>query len=744
MKEPLDIKKLLTETIRYMQEGETNNAKNKISQILKADPSHPDAQSLLGIITIHEGEIKKGIRLIEDSLLIKPNQPEACLHCGIAFYKENKLDQALDYFKQAIYFRPEYAEAYYCSALALQQKGFSDEAIEKYKVAIVKNSKYIDPRINLAYFYFELKKYDLAETEFLEILNLDPSNAEVIFMAAECENELGFYDKAIMNFEKSLKINPSQITAMNGLGYSYLQKKELDKSLYLFNRVMELEPQNILALNNRANIFYLKNEPNLCINDLDRLIKIDPTFPNAYNTYGNILSQIFDYARAREMYKKAIELDKNYFQAYQSLGVLCQEEKKIDEAISCFEKALAINPLFIESLNSLGTAFRSIKKYDLALEKYNKALEIDPNFASAYSNRGEIYDVMKFFDKGFEDHSKALQIEPDNTNANMNMGVHLLNLKKFENGWKHYEYRILTVPVHTTFFKYYSGLNAQKVKWPGTEHLGSILVVGEQGIGDQILYASMFQDLISTGNRITVSLDARLITLFKRSFSELFFIPTKDHLPQIQFDIKEFDYYILQGSIGNYFRKSLDDFKSQPISFLKANPKQKKIFEEKLLVPHKKLCGISWRSKNESFGLDKTINLDLLKPIFQIESFKFLNLQYGDVKQELNEFYEKNHILIEEINELDLYQDIDGLASLIDACNVIITSSNVTAHLAGSIGKATFLLVPYSVGKIWYWHEGDRTSIWYPKIRIFRQDADGSWINAINELIDALKGILNE
>ena len=744
MKETLDIKEFLTKAIRYMQEGETKNAKSKINQILKADPKHPDAQSLLGIINIHEGNENEGIELIQNSLLNKPNQPEACLHCGIAFYKANKLDESLKYFKQAIDFRSEYAEAYYCSGLAFQKKGFANEAIKSYKASIEKNSKYIDPRINLAYFYFELKKYDFAEREFLEILKFDPNNAEALSMAGECENELGFYDKAIMNFDKSLTISPSQIIAMNGIGYSYLKKKELDRSLYFFSKVIEMKPENVIALNNRSTIFYLKNEPKLCINDLDRLIKIDPAFPNAYGTYGNILSQIFDFEGARKMYRKAIEIDKNYYQAYQSMGVLSQEEKKYDEAISYLKKALDINPLHIESLNSLGAVFRSIKKYDLALKKYNEALEIDANFVSAYSNRAEIYDAMKLFDKAFKDHSKALQIDPENTNANLNMGIHLLNLKKFESGWKYYEYRILTTPVHTTFFKYYSGLRAQKQKWPGIGHAGSIFVVGEQGIGDQILYASIFQELINTGNKITVSLDFRLLNLFKRSFSELFFIPTKDNLPQIQFDIKEFDYFTLEASLGNFFRKSLDDFKCQPISFLKANQEQKKVFEEKFSSSNQNLCGISWRSKNKFFELDKNINLDLLKPIFEIGSLKFVNLQYGDVTQELNEFYEKNDIVIEVINDLDLYQDIDGLASLIDACSIIITSSNVTAHLAGSIGKTTFLLAPFSAGKIWYWHEEDKISIWYPNIKIFRQDEDGSWNSAINELKEALKGVLNE
>jgi ADP-heptose:LPS heptosyltransferase len=91
------------------------------------------------------------------------------------------------------------------------------------------------------------------------------------------------------------------------------------------------------------------------------------------------------------------------------------------------------------------------------------------------------------------------------------------------------------------------------------------------------------------------------------------------------------------------------------------------------------------------------------------------------------------------IDEIDNFNDIDGLASLIDACDFVVTTSNVTAHLAGGLGKETYLMVPFAHGRIWYWHEGDTQSIWYPSINIHRQPSHDNWSMPINDIANILE-----
>jgi ADP-heptose:LPS heptosyltransferase len=122
-----------------------------------------------------------------------------------------------------------------------------------------------------------------------------------------------------------------------------------------------------------------------------------------------------------------------------------------------------------------------------------------------------------------------------------------------------------------------------------------------------------------------------------------------------------------------------------------------------------------------------------------LPDINFIDLQYGDTADEKKSLYDDYGIEIKTIDQVDNFSDIDGLSSLIDACDFVITSSNITAHLSGALGKKTYLLTPYSVGKIWYWHENRNKSLWYPSVNIYRQESNNSWNLPIENIISDLK-----
>jgi ADP-heptose:LPS heptosyltransferase len=95
------------------------------------------------------------------------------------------------------------------------------------------------------------------------------------------------------------------------------------------------------------------------------------------------------------------------------------------------------------------------------------------------------------------------------------------------------------------------------------------------------------------------------------------------------------------------------------------------------------------------------------------------------------------------LDEIDLFEDVDGALSIISACNIVVTSSNSTAHLAGALGKETLLIVPYSVGRFWYWHAINGKSIWYPSVTVFEQEHQGDWsapVKAVKQYLESRFG----
>jgi len=127
----------------------------------------------------------------------------------------------------------------------------------------------------------------------------------------------------------------------------------------------------------------------------------------------------------------------------------------------------------------------------------------------------------------------------------------------------------------------------------------------------------------------------------------------------------------------------------------------------------------------------KSLRLQDLLPVLSLADTTAVDLQYGDTLAERRMLEETADIAITHLDDIDNFHDIDGLAALIHACDAVVTISNVTAHLAGAMGKPTFLLAPWSKGKIWYWHEGHSRSLWYPSVRLYLQGADDRWNAAI-------------
>jgi ADP-heptose:LPS heptosyltransferase len=134
--------------------------------------------------------------------------------------------------------------------------------------------------------------------------------------------------------------------------------------------------------------------------------------------------------------------------------------------------------------------------------------------------------------------------------------------------------------------------------------------------------------------------------------------------------------------------------------------------------------------------LSKSLNLIELAPLLLIENVEFVSLQYGSTKGEIEYIQKIIGKKIHTIDELDIYNDIDGLLSLISDCDFVVTTSNITAHLTGSIGKKGMVLLPFSKGKIWYWHSGEGQSTWYPSLQLASQTQMNDWTYPIQKCKD--------
>lgn len=367
--------------------------------------------------------------------------------------------------------------------------------------------------------------------------------------------------------------------------------------------------------------------------------------------------------------------------------------------------------------------------------------EKNPNIALVWSNRGAALEGLALYGEAIQSYERATQLQPNLIDAQLNKknarySLACLNLRdfKFDVGWIDFEARWDSGGNSST------PVSSSRKQWSGGASSVPLYVWAEQGIGDQVLYGTMLRDLEKFPQKKIITVNQKLLPIFSRSF------PNYEILAK-GVDLSEDRYgeQIAMGSMGQFLRIQRSDFTAGSTPYLIDDVARTNFIKSSLDVSKDQIiCGLSWRSSNSNVGNSKSMDLSNLLPILKNENINFINLQYGDVSKEIMDVEKEYGVKVGSVSEVDLYEDLDGLLSMIKSCDIVVTTSNTTAHLAGACGKETLLILPYSVGSFWYWHSIEGASIWYPSVRIFKQTQQGDWsapIEAIKVYLEKRIGL---
>jgi len=363
------------------------------------------------------------------------------------------------------------------------------------------------------------------------------------------------------------------------------------------------------------------------------------------------------------------------------------------------------------------------------MDSYNRAIELKPDYAEAYSNRGVVFQNSGQLEEAMENYNQAIQIQPDYAKAHWNLSLVLLLLGDMRNGWLEYEYGKLIKKSRRRVSP------APYQLWDG-EPLGDkvILVTAEQGVGDEIMFASCIPDLIDKNpKQIILECDLRLAPLLVRSFPQIDVLDRKDR-ERIDWlnELGDIDFQIAIGSLPGVFRQDLCHFPSRR-SFLISNAKLRDKWKRRYddLGPGMKI-GISWTGgAKDSRKRAKAPTLEQWLPLLRLEAY-FINLQYGDHRQELKQLKESSGVHIHDWADADPLIDLDNQAAQIAELDLVISFDNVTVQIAGAIGKKTWVLV--STPPFWMYMLDRSDSPWYPAAKLFRQTEAEGWAGIIEDI----------
>jgi Flp pilus assembly protein TadD len=492
------------------------------------------------------------------------------------------------------------------------------------------------------------------------------------------------------------------------------------------------------ALHLLGTLRYQQGNAVTAIEFIERAIAISPTVPEMHLNLGAAYRASGQAVKAAQSFRKARELNPSLSIASFNLGHALRDAGDLSAALSAYKIYLGANPKDAKAHNLVGDVCKELGKHHEAIEAYETALTIDANRPGAMSNIAALFRDLGWPYAARVVMNRALELAPTDPDILRTHGTLSLLIGDIETGWRGLENRFQTTAEAVP------SRSIPPIVWGGEDLSGkSIIVWTEQGLGDEVLHASILHEVIARADRCIVECSERMVPVFARSFPSAEVVGCK--APDSPVTPPEgIDYQIPIGSLGLHFRPDFARFPKHE-GYLRADPAKvndlRRRYED--MAGGRRIVGLSWRSKNERIGEAKSTGLSGFAPIFQTPGVMFVNLQYGECSEELAEVRERFGVEVVQDQTVDPIKDMDAFFAQVAAMDLVLSTSNTTAHVAGAQNIPVWVLLPHGKGVIWYWFLRRSDSPWYPSARLIRTDhkldeGQARWLDLAKRTADDL------
>lgn len=416
-----------------------------------------------------------------------------------------------------------------------------------------------------------------------------------------------------------------------------------------------------------------------------------------------------NYLEAEKLYDTLLTQNHDNPGLLATMGTMYLQSKRYGLAISFLHRSAEKNPQS-DVLCNLGIAYKYTGQHDKSRKYLTKAIEHDPS-ADALANYAALYTNNATPEKAIELSRKAIKKDPECAIAHWNMALALLEAGQWDTAWEEHEWG----------FKSKMRIDrkiADAPNWDGTPGK-TVVVYGEQGMGDEIMFASMLPELMKT-NTVIFECHQRLKTLFEQSFPGLLCYGTREDKEISWPNDHDIDYRISIGSLGKFYRRSRESFPGT--AYLKSDA-----------VPRgtKFRVGISWTGGLKPGRVAvRSVPLSWWKTIFNNDC-EFVSLQYTDCEEEIADI-EKSGYKINQCPEIKAH-DFTETAKIVKSCDLVISVCTSVIHLAGALGVPCWVMVPNRPA----WRYGVTGGMpWYRSVRLYRQPSGdvGAWRPVVQKI----------
>jgi len=536
-------------------------------------------------------------------------------------------------------------------------------------------------------------------------------------------------------YRQALQLKPLHARSQEGLGLALLQLGRLDEAYLHFETAHKIEPMNAEVLVH----------------------------------WGLVDMGLGNLGKAADKFQRAIERNPRNAHAWLNLGLTSMKQGLVDTSIEQLRRAVSLHPDFVSGLTNLALALARADQLDEALALAQRAAELRGDqarqqvvLADVLMARGEftLAETVLARAQGLNSHhvgtwvalgklhaargrhmaaeqaySTALQLDPQHPDAALGLAEVQLLTGQWATAWDMHEARrsISPSPVRRLPFPDWQGPPA------GAQ---TLLVQSEQGLGDIILFASCLGELQSLGVRCVLEVRPRLRRLFERSFPSVQIVSNEGNDIQQQHwlaGLPPIDAHVPIGSLPRWLRRNEGDF-PQHTGYLAADPQQIQHWQATLAAAgnatRRLRIGLAWRGGTALTAKhQRSLDLPALAKALYAPDRQLVCLQYGEVAGELASLQAQTGIHIHA--GLSGYADVDDLAALTCACDLVVTVCSSQAHLCGALGRPGIVLVPHNPS--WRYGASGIHSPWYPSLRLARQPRAGDWQTPLAQAQDWLQ-----
>jgi tetratricopeptide (TPR) repeat protein len=602
----------------------------------------------------------------------------------------------------------------------------------------------------------EAGRLDEAEALYRGLLEVKPRGSaesiDAMQLLGVLYGQTGRPARGIALIKEAIQHRPDVAPYHNNLGNIQQQVGDLNGAIASFRAAIHLQPSHAFAWNNLGNALRLVPDTDGAIEAYRRASELEPTNAGMLSNLGAALREGGRLEDAISVQRRATELAPDSSEAFNNLGVCLRAANRWHESVIALERAVKLRPDSVGALTNLGAAYRQIRQPEKAIKALLEALAIKPNFADAHNNHGSALIDLFDFEAAREACERAIKIKPDYGDAHANLAIALAYLGQIESAMHHARLALELIPdkplvhwnlamllllvgdfdlgwrEHEWRWKCGGMLKDRKFtqpRWDGESLNGqTVLLFAEQGFGDTLQFIRFAPLVAKCGGRVVVECQQELIRLFDGMPGIAQLVPAGDDLPPFDFQCP---------LMSAPFALRNHKYAVSPTPYLFVAPRKADPCDGRLDIAGRMNVGLVWAGDPaHQNDRARSIGLRQLAPLARVSGIIFHSLQKGLAASEACNSPEGMR-LIDHSSELT---DFRATARIVEQLDLVIAVDTAVAHLAGALGKTTWVMLPLMPD--WRWMLKQAETIWYPTMRLFRQQRVDDWQSVIESVAAAL------